>query len=184
MKKIYGMFFVAILSLTVICGCSHAQNDSTVKLSENDKYITSLNEVLVSFSDCANALSESLESIADTNVIPVEAQLDKISAAVTDLSEVCTMIQAIQAPAKYSQAAVELNDAMQKYTSALEKCTELLNFYRTFDSKIREYDDPAKGSQELAPKAKSIYNEFAAQLQQATAAFQSACESIKQVQSE
>lgn len=182
MKKLCGLFFAAILSLAVICGCSSQNNgDSTPKLSEEDIYINTLNNALVSFSDCADALSTSLQEISDTTKIPSETQLDKISAAVTDLSDVCARIQAIEAPAKYTQAAAELSDAMQKYTSALQKCTELLNFYREFDSKIREYDDPVKGSKELTPKATEIYNEFASQLQQATAAFNSACQSIEQV---
>lgn len=184
MKKIYGLFFAAILSLAVICGCSSSDGNGSVRMSEEDKYISTLNTALVSFSDCADTLADALKEISDTTAIPVEAQLDKISSAVSDLSGECTRIQSIEAPAKYTQAAGELKDAMQKYITALEKCDELLNFYREFDSKIHEYSDPAKGSQELAPKAEKLYNEFASQLQQATLAFQTACESIERVQNQ
>lgn len=181
MKKICGLFFAAIISIAVICSCSSTQGGGTV-LSEGDKYIGALNAALVSFSDCSDKLSQSLEPIADTTKIPSDTQLDNISAAVTDLSEVCARIQNIEAPKKYAQTAAQLNDSMQQYTSALQKCTELLNFYREFDSRIREYDDPVKGSKELAPKGKELYSQFASQLQQATASFKAACDSIKRIQ--
>lgn len=185
MKKICGLFIAAIISIAAICGCSSAPHNDGGRtgVSEDDKYISALNTALVSFSDCSDKLAASLEPIADTAKIPSEAQLDNISAAVADLSQVCAQIQNIEAPRKYAQAVTQLNDAMQKYTSALQKCTELLNFYREFDSKIRAYKDPVKGSRELAPKVEELYNQFASQLQQATAAFQAACDSINRIQS-
>lgn len=165
----------------LICSCSSGNGNDEIKLSKEDKYIGALNAALVSFSDCANELSTSLQQIADTTTIPSDKQLDVIAAAGEKLSEACSQIQAIEAPEKFAQADLQLENAMQKYSSALQKCTELLNFYREFDSKIREYDDPVQGRKKLEPQAQAIYNEFATLLQQATSEFKSACESIEQI---
>ncbi len=181
MKKIFGLLSAVIISLMLICGCSSGDGNGGVKLSAEDKYIGALNAALVSFSDCANELSSSLQQIADTTAIPSDSQLDVIAAAGEKLSEACSQIQAIEAPEKYAQADLQLDNSMRKFSSALQKCTELLNFYREFDSKIREYDAPVQGRKKLEPQAQAIYNEFATLLQQATSEFKAACESIKQI---
>lgn len=163
MKRSYTAFFLSIIMLLSLCGCSF---DSESSKSQN--YIRRLNEELALFTECADEFSASLKKIDDTTTVPSEAELDKIAANISDLSDICTRIQSMEAPAEYADAASLLADSMQKYTSAFQKCSELLNFYKEFDSKIREYKDPTAGSEELQQKAKEIYREFASLMQQAT----------------
>lgn len=175
MKKLYGLFFIAIIALFSVCSCNLWDNDKTdPKIAAENKYVDAINQKLVSFSDYANAFSDSLEEIAESTAIPTTAQMNNIESCMEKLSDVCAQIQEINAPAKYADAQTALNDSMQKYIDALAKCKELLDFYREYDTKIHSYTNPEEGGAELEKQGKQIYADFADILQQATSAFHTA----------
>jgi uncharacterized protein YceK len=174
MKKLCGFFFVTIIMLLSMCGCSAIGDKTDPAVLAENQYIDTVNQKLVSFSDCTNALSDSLAQVADITTVPTSSQMENIESCMKNLSAVCAQIQVMTPTEKYINAQTMLNDSMQKYTSAMDKCQELLNFYREYDTKIRSYNDPVKGGSELKQQAEQIYAEFADILQQATSEFHTA----------
>ena len=80
MKKL-GALLCGLLLLTLF-GCGAV---------ERNQYIASVNEKLASFTDCANAFSDSLEEIGKTEAAPTEAQIDeaekRLDAAAKQIAE-------------------------------------------------------------------------------------------------
>lgn len=174
MKKLYGLFFITIVLLS-ICGCSsNKQAQTEPKFTAEDEYIVSINQKLVSFSDCANGFSDSLEQISQSTALPTSSQLDSIENKAESLSAVCAQIKEISAPDKYAEAQTALNNSMQGYIDAMTKCKELLDFYREYNAKMRSYSSPEDGGAELKKQCSAIYSEFAVMMRQATSEFQTA----------
>ena len=138
------------------------------------QYIVSMNEKLSSFTDCANAFSDSLEEIAKTEAAPTESQIDEAEKRLDALSEICNEIQTMQAPRSYAQEQKALSDAMEQYRFALEKGRALLAFYRGYDAAFRAYPNPDEGSEAMKQKTLEIYTAFAEAMQQATDSFREA----------
>ena len=163
MKKL-GALLCGLLLLTLF-GCGAV---------ERNQYIASVNEKLASFTDCANAFSDSLEEIGKTEAAPTEAQIDEAEKRLDALSEVCKEIETIQAPGSYAKEQNALRDAMAQYGIALEKGRALLEFYRQYDAVFRAYPNPDEGSVAMKQKTLEIYGEFAKAMRQATDSFREA----------
>lgn len=143
--------------LLALCACGSAQN----------RYIDEVNRQLVSFTDCANAFTDSLEAISDSRTVPTEVQMNEIEGCIDRLSAVCGQIEAISAPRQYADQQAALREAMHQYADAMEKCRALLEFYRGYDAEIRSYPTPDEGSAAMEQKMRTLYTEFAEAMWQA-----------------
>lgn len=142
--------------------------------SANQNYIDEVNETLASFTDCANAFSDSVEAIADSRKVPTAAQIDEIERRMEQLSAVCEKLGAVEAPKSCADRQAALAKAMEQYADALAKCRTLLEFYRGYDAEIRAYPTPDEGSAAMEQKLSALYSDFAEAMWQARDSFREA----------
>ena len=178
MKKILAVSAFAccaVLMLSFI-GCFFLDKKDTEK-----SYAETMNEKLVSFTDCANAFSDSLEKIADRTYAPSDSQIADMQDKLDRLKKACGQLSGNNAPEKYSEAQSALEAAMADYAEAIDKCGVLLDYYRTYDDLFRKYDSPAKGGAQIEKEERTLYNEFAVAMEKATNSFRNACEKFNTV---
>lgn len=171
MKKTLALSVVICCTaiLLVLSGCfSH---DSKKEKS----YSEIMSEKLVSFTDCANAFSDSLEKIAGSKSAPSDSQIADIRAALEELKKSCADLAGQDAPAQYAEAQQALDDAMADYSKAIEKCDALLAFYSQYDEMYRKFKNPNEGRAEIEKSERAVYDEFAQSMRTATESFRAAC---------
>lgn len=181
MKKIVAVSFLVCCAafLLLTAGCSTDGSDP----QQGGSYIDRMNEGLVSFTDCANALCDSLDDIADRTYAPSDKQLADIQEKLDRLRSACSRLAGQNAPRRYSEAQSALDEAMRDYADAFDKCDALLEFYGTYDELFRQYKDPVEGSAEIEKQERALYGEFAGAMRKATDSFRTACgkfDSVKQ----
>ncbi len=178
MKKIFAfsVFVCCSVLMIIVAGCSSPDILKGKSVNDKSSYIQTINAKLVSFTDCANAFSDSLEQIADRKYAPSEKQTADIQNKLDRLEKACAALAGEKAPAEYSEAQAALDEAMADYAVAIEKCNALLEFYDAYESMFRKYKNPDKGSAEIEIKEREIYGEFAQAMQKATDSFRAACE--------
>ena len=181
MKKILAVTvfaFCAVL-LFALPGCSSFEQKGTK--NNGKSYAEIMNEKLVSFTDCANAFSDSLEKIADRTYAPSEKQTADIQSKLDRLEKTGKELVGLKAPAAYSEAQSALDAAMADYSDAFEKCRTLLAFYGTYDEMFRKYKDPKEGSAKIEKEERALYGDFAQAMEKATQSFRAACEKFDKV---
>lgn len=152
--------------LMLLFGCA--------SLTPDGRYVGEVNKKLVSFTDCANAFSDSMEQMADSTKIPSAVQIDEAEIRMDALAEVCDEIAAMEAPDAYADKQAALRDAMKLYAQAMTQGRELLEFYRGFDAEIRSYPTPDEGIAAMREKGGTLYADFAGTMRQAAEAFRAA----------
>jgi uncharacterized protein YukE len=177
MKKIHALSVVICCAalLLVISGCK-AHDDNKEK-----SYSEIMSEKLVSFTDCANAFSDSLEKIAGSKSAPSDSQIAEIRTALDELKKACAGLAGQDAPKQYSEAQQALDDAMEEYSKAMEKCDALLAFYSQYDEMYRKFKNPTEGRSEIEKSERAVYDEFAQAMQTATESFRAACKKFSKV---
>ena len=163
-RKTISLLICSAALLLLLCACGSAK----------EQYIDEVNAKLVSFTDCANAFSDSIEAIADSRKVPTAAQIDEIERRMDNLFSVCGQLKAINAPKACADEQAALTEAMGQYTDALQKCRALLEFYRGYDAEIRSYPTPDEGSAAMETKLSALYSDFAEAMWQARASFREA----------
>ena len=181
------LLIVSILTFSAVlmtAGCSNSdeKNEAVTSVDDgSDEYIVRLNQALVSFTDCANQFSDSLEQVAESKSVPSDAQISAIDSSLGKLERACENLDGIDAPERYSQAQQAINSSMSDYRTAIDKCRALLDFYRGYDEQFRKYKDPAKCSAKMREKGTALYDDFAQAMKQATDSFRSANEAYNSV---
>lgn len=176
MKKsvVITAFIVGILSAVVLV-TGWPSLLETQKRDENI-YVQSMNEALVSFTDCADQFSDSLEKMASGKSAPSDWQITEMENYLDRLEKVCRTIESLNAPGKYAQAQLAINHSMNEYRAAFEKCRALLDFYKSYDERFHRFKDPIKGSAKMEKTERALYNEFARAMLKATDSFRVASE--------
>lgn len=150
--------------LCLLCACR----------SGKAQYIDKVNAGLVSFTDCAEAFTDSLQVISDVQTVPTTQQLDNIENKLNALSKVCNQVEQLEAPHSYADKQKALSRAMEQYRDALERCRVLLSDYRGYDAEIRSYPTPDEGSAAMQEKIGQHYSQFVEALWQARDTFRQA----------
>ena len=140
-----------------------------------------MTQKLVSFTDCADAFSDSLEKIAGSKSAPSDAQIAEARHALDKLDKACADLAGQDAPSRYAAAQQAFDNAMNDYSGAIKKCRALLDFYSGYDELYRQFSDPAKGRAEIEKRERAVYLEFAQAMQKATESFRAACEKFDKV---
>ena len=166
----------ALVMLTLACCSQTAANQDSKK-----SYSEIIGERLVSFTDCANAFSASLEQIADRSYAPSDKQTADIQDKLERLEKACAGLAGLKAPARYAEAQKALDEAMADYADAIDKCSALLEFYGAYDDMFRKYSNPKDGSAEIEKKERALYDSLSAAMQKATDSFRNACEKFDSV---
>ncbi len=180
MKKILALsaLVCCVPLFLALAGCSMLGGNK-----DNEKsYSQLMNEKLVSFTDCANAFSESLERIAGSKSAPSDSQIEDIQNKLDRLQAACIELSGQKAPAEYSAAQKAIDTAMADYSDAADNCSALLEFYGAYDDLFRKFNNPAEGSVEMEKKERALYDRFAKAMMKATDSFRAACEEFDKVQ--
>ena len=182
MKKLLAVsvFVCCAAFLLFLPGCSAPNVEQ--KQDHGKSYAEIMNEKLVSFTDCANAFSDSVEQIADRKYAPSNSQIADIQKNLDRLEKACKELSGQNAPAAYSEAQSALDAAMADFSDAIDKCGSLLEFYSGYDDMFRQYDNPTEGSAITEKKERALYNEFAKAMQKASDSFRAACEKFSKAQ--
>ena len=144
-------------------------------------YAETMNEKLVSFTDCANAFSDSLDKIADRPYAPSPNQTAELRVRLDSLKKACAELAGQKAPEEYAQAQSALDKAAADYAEAFDKCGSLLDFYAKYDELFRKYPSPAEGSEAIGKTERALYSDFAQAMEKATLSFRAACEEFDKV---
>ena len=176
----FSVFIFCAAFLLVLPGCS--TSDYERKQNNDNSYIEKMNDKLVSFTDCANAFSDSVEKIAEVKSAPSNLQIADIQNQLDRLKTACSGLSGQKAPAKYSEAQSALDAAMADYADAIDKCSALLAFYSSYDDLFHKYKNPTEGSAKIEKKERALYEDFAKSMQKATDSFRTACEQFDKVQ--
>ena len=153
MRKIrkFSILICGLVALVfVLCSCD----------SENKRYVDDINDKLVSFADCVDALTDSLNTISEVRTVPTVEQIDEIEGRIDKLSSVCGEIQTLRAPEDYSDVQKAVAKSMGEYKDAMEKCKILMEFYRSYDAEFHLYSTPDEGSAAMEEKLNALYSEF------------------------
>ena len=183
MKKILAvaLFICCAAFLVTIAGCSQVAEKIGIIGDKGKSYSETMNEKLVSFTDCANALCDSLERIADRTYAPTDSQTADIQDTLDAFGRACGELAGQKAPAEYSVAQEAMNEAMENYADAIEKCGALLEFYGAYDDMFRKYKDPAEGKAAIEKNERALYEDFANAMKKADDSFRTACEKFDSV---
>lgn len=171
MKKAIVWFAALACLLVLLCGCTLFGGGKTKAKS----YAEIMNEKIVSFTDCANRFSDSLDAIAGSLSAPSDRQIAGIEKNLAALEAACDSLAGQKAPAAYADAQKKLDEAMADYGEAFAKCRTLLDFFKTYDTQFRELGDPVEGSAEMEKRERALYGEFADAMRKAADSFRTAC---------
>ncbi len=180
MKKSVVVTVLILFTMSMVliaAGCSGAES----KKSPEEIYMESMNHALVSFTDCANEFSDSLERIAASKSAPSDSQIKATDESLAKLEKACRTIGGIDAPAQYAGVQQSMNDAMADYGVAFEKCRVLLDFYRNYDERFHEFSDPVEGSSQMRKEGTALYEDFAQAMMTAIDSFRAAVNQFESV---
>ena len=146
-----ALLWACLLAAILLCvGCRGAEA----------RYLDEVQEGLVSFSDCADAFTDSLRAIGEQQTVPPSGQLDHIEQRLDALSAVCHRLASLEAPTSCADRQAALRTAMTQYEDALEKCRVILTFYRDYDEKFHTFNDPEEGSKQMEAELTALYADF------------------------
>lgn len=181
MKKTHAFWVVVCGAalLLALSGCSFVGQKESGRREKS--YAETMNEKLVSFTDCANAFSDSLDKIADRPYAPSPNQTAELRVRLDSLKKACAELAGQKAPEEYAQAQSALDKAAADYAEAFDKCGSLLDFYAKYDELFRKYPSPAEGSEAIGKTERALYSDFAQAMEKATLSFRAACEEFDKV---